>query len=104
MNKLKSAVGVAIASILSVGCSTIHFQNGQSSMPREKASEWHHTGIFTLVEFSDPVDLNDRCRGKSWDTVTTKRTFINGLAGSIDSILIGVDLWEPWTVEYSCRE
>ena len=96
--------GFGLLSVLCAGCSTIQFQNGPSTQPREISNEWHHIAAFSLMEVSDPVDLTDRCNGKAWDTVTTERTFINGLAGMIDSLIIGVDLWEPWTVEYSCRE
>jgi hypothetical protein len=103
MKRLKLAMVACGVLVTSVGCSTIHFKNGQGSATPYENSEWHHTVIFTLMEESDPVDLHNRCNGKAWDTVTTKRTFINGLAGSIDSILIGVDLWEPWTGESTCR-
>ena len=96
--------GVTAMLILSVGCSTIQFENGKSSSALYKNSEWHHLAAFTLLEASDPVDLHDRCNGKPWETVTTERTFLNGLAGMVDSLIIGIDLWEPWTVEYSCLE
>lgn len=89
--------------VLTAGCSTIHFQNGQGTAKPYKNSEWHHTVAFGLMELSDAVDLDERCRGTEWDTVTTERTFINGLAGMVDELIVGVDLWEPWTVEYTCR-
>ncbi|MBI4598442.1 MAG: hypothetical protein HY737_08600 [Candidatus Omnitrophica bacterium] len=104
MKMPKLLVGSAMVSILSLGCSTIHFQNGQDAATPETNSEWHHTVAFSLVEASDPVDLHDRCNGKPWHDVMVERSFLNGLAGSIDSLIVGVDLWEPWTVEYSCRD
>ena len=95
---------IAALSTLCSGCSTINFDSGRTPTSQEKHSEWHHTVAFSLLEASNPVDLHDRCAGKNWSTVTTKRTFLNALAGSIDSIILGVDVWEPWTVEYVCAE
>ena len=95
---------LAALAIACGGCSTIHFDSGRASASHIKHSEWHHTVAFTLLEASDPVDLYDRCAGKEWSTVTTERTFLNGLAGCVDSLILGVDVWEPLTVEYVCTE
>jgi hypothetical protein len=78
------------------GCSTMHFTNG----PRAEAypyGEWHHGGIFDLVEFSDPVDLQARCEGDGWQSVKVEKSFTNGLAD-----LVTYNLYDGWTVEYAC--
>lgn len=104
MKVLSQTIGVVLAVSVCLGCSTINFENGKAGSALYKNSEWHHTVAFSLFEVSDPVDLRDRCNGKPWETVKTERTFLNGLAGMVDSLLVGVDLWEPWTVEYACPE
>ena len=103
--KMRTMVTSAVIMLIScLGCSTIQFENGKNHAALYTNSEWHHTVAFSLLEASDPVDLHDRCNGKPWETVRTERTFLNGLAGMIDSLIIGVDVWEPWTVEYACHE
>ena len=86
-----------IASIALAGCSTIHLHNSKSGGGRT-AEEWHHDGILGLVEFSDPVDLSNRCPG-GWNTVTTQRTFVQGLVGTIT-----FGLYDPWNAKYTCAE
>lgn len=83
-------------------CSTIHFKNGAQAANKAAYEEWHHNAAFSLVEISQPIDLAAKCNGKNWTEVTTQKTFLNGLAGSIDTIIVGVDLWEPYTVTYTC--
>ena len=61
-------------------------------------SEWHHDGIIRLVEFSEPVDLNNRCEGKDFSSVRVEKTFIQGLVGAIS-----YGLYDPWDVSYACR-
>jgi hypothetical protein len=101
---MKSSLLLTLAAALVTGCSTIRFDSGKPASTAVKHSEWHHTVAFTLLEASDPVDMHDRCIGKPWSTIKTERTFLNGLAGSVDSLILGVDLWEPLTVEYVCVE
>jgi hypothetical protein len=82
----------------------MHFKNGDVT-PGAAHEEWHHNGIYSLVEFSAPVDLASLCSGSKWAEVTTKVTFLNGLVGSVDNILpIPVDLWSPQDVEWACGE
>ena len=101
--KMIKHVLLILAVSISSGCSTIHFINGDPQTRYEEMSEWHHTAAFRLLEVSDPVDMSERCRGNEWNTITTERTFINGLAGIVDSLILGVDVWEPYTVFYTCR-
>lgn len=99
----KNMLIIIFSLLLLSGCSTMYFHNGPPTADVQMHSEWHHNLVFRLWEVSEPVDLENRCAGKDWTTVKTERTFVNGVAGVIDSVVIGVDVWDPWTVEYSCK-
>lgn len=77
------------------GCSTIYFHRGTDEN-QVTHKEWHHNGIFGLVEFSDPVDLSNHC-GSSWKTIKTEETFIQGLIAGVT-----YRLYDPWMFSYSC--
>jgi hypothetical protein len=82
------------------GCSTIYFHNGGQTGYATEESEWHHDGVFGLVEFSDPVNMSARCEDSKhgWDTVKTERTFLNGLVSGLTW-----SLYDPWEVSMSCN-
>lgn len=95
-------------------CSTISFTNGpvDANVSLGSESNWHHNMWFSLYEASDPVDLKQRCVGRDWVRITTHKSFFNGLAGGIDSavlglrvggVIVGIDIWDPWTVAYECK-
>ena len=100
MKKIIVQVGVLI-SVLSLGaCSTMYIHNGPiDENSNLEYSEWHHGGILRLVEFSDPVNLPQRCNKADWRTVKVERTFVQGLVHSVS-----YGIYDPWNVEYSCRE
>ena len=103
----KAIAGMAVI-VAASGCSTMHFNNGPGQVRTDTQSEWHHTAVLSLWEVSSPVDMKQRCNGNDWTVVTTKRSFSNVVFGSVDNILLatkatGLDLWSPWTVEYSCK-
>lgn len=81
-----------------MGCHTMHFANTSGQPSGEDFSEWHHGGILRLVEFSSPVDLDDRCDGNPWTSATVERSFVNGLASSIS-----YGLYDAWTVKIDCE-
>lgn len=86
-------------------CSVVNFQNGSlsSSEPKAKVEHWRHNVVFSLIEVGSVVNPSEDCGSREWSMVTTKETFITGLAGSIDElILFGTDLWDPQSVEVSC--
>ena len=81
------------------GCYKISFNNGPVSTQQAfREGEWHHNGVFGLVEFSEPVDMKNRCDGKNWSTVKTHMTFIQGLVSGVT-----YSLYNPWDVAYSCK-
>jgi hypothetical protein len=96
MRKLRIFVSLAFFAAAS-SCSTIYFHNGSQTYVDH--DEWHHDGIIRLVEFSSPVNLNERCEGKNWGTVKTEESFLNWLAGAFT-----FGIYDPWTVSYSCKQ
>lgn len=105
---IQKAIAGMLVAVAASGCSTMHFNNGPGQVPTDTQSEWHHTAVMSLWEVSSPVDMKERCKGKDWTVVTTERSFSNMLVGSVDNVLLafkatGLDLWSPWTVEYSCK-
>lgn len=84
------------------GCSTVHFKNGNVAGSGSGGETWHHNFALSLYEATPPVNLSQRCNGKAWSVVTTERTFINGLAGSVDNLAVGLDIWDPWTARVQC--
>jgi hypothetical protein len=96
-----------IASLFSVvlvfsGCYRLTFDNGP--LPQNEAEhphrEWHHIGIIRLVEFSDPVDLYERCKGKEWTSVETELTFIQGVIAFLPYNYV----YHPREVEWACAK
>ena len=64
---------IALVIVFATGCSTIKFTNGTETSKPYQTQEWHHIGIFELVEFSSPVDIAKTCEGKGWQSVQTRR-------------------------------
>ncbi len=94
-----SVVVALVVTLALSGCFKISFQNGpQQPSQSFKQGEWHHDGVLGLVEFSDPVDLHERCDGRAWNTIKTHKTFVQGLVGGLT-----YSLYTPWDVAYSCR-
>ena len=92
------ALGAALLLTLAApGCFTMHFDYDSSASHENDFSEWHHGGIFRLVEFSEPVDLEDRCGGQPARSHTVEQGFLNGLASSVS-----YGIYEGWTVEIDC--
>jgi hypothetical protein len=102
----------AVATLILTGCSVMHFQNGQVEPAGRLHEQWHHNVAYSLYEVSKPLDMKALCpeNGGKWSMVTTKETFITGLAGQADDVITagllkgagGVDLWDPQMVEYTC--
>ena len=68
------------------GCHKIYYHNGGSLVANKataNVNEWHHDGVFGLVEFSEPVDLKRYCAGKGWSTVETENSFLTGLVSAV---------------------
>ena len=81
----------------------MHFTNKETDSNRIGYETTHVNTVFDLVEYSDPVDLKGRCNGNGWNSVKTEKTFTNGLAKVAVQMLILFNVYDPWTVEYSCN-
>jgi hypothetical protein len=110
MNK-KLLISLATAGLLLSGCSVMHFQNGAVEPAGRPMEKWHHNVAYSLLEVSPVINIGALCDDAPWSVVTTKETLVTGLAGAIDGILtgpltagVGVDIWDPQMVEYSCGE
>ncbi|OFZ72681.1 MAG: hypothetical protein A3K03_06300 [Bdellovibrionales bacterium RIFOXYD1_FULL_44_7] len=79
------------------GCATMYFHNGDAKKDVAYMNEWHHDGVFRLVEFSPPVDLAQRCEKETWKTIKIEQTFVQGLVQAIS-----YNLYDPWDVNYYC--
>jgi hypothetical protein len=97
----KSGLLPVILLVLVSGCTTIHFDNGDTSNPSTVKTQWHHNVVLALYEVSDPVNLKEECGSEQWTSVKTELSFINGLASSAVNFFIPI--WYPKTVEVSCN-
>lgn len=79
----------------------MQIHNGtRSEVTAFEQGEWHHTGVFGLVEFSAPIDLSDRCPGGAsaqWQTTQIQQTFLQGLAQALTW-----GFYSPWDVNVQC--
>ena len=95
--------------ILITGCQTINIVNGTDTqspaqstpLPKYQQDEWHHIGIARLVEYSGPVDLNERCKGKEWTAVRTRQSTGQVFLGLIPYLNFA---WSPREVAIACKE
>ena len=99
-NKLIAAL--LLIFILS-GCHTMHFKKTPASPKLSsdavgaQVDNWHHIGIFHLVEFSDPMTKAAK-QCKDWDSAIVEYGFVNGLVGGLT-----FGLYSPWNADMKCR-
>lgn len=83
--KKKLVIAIFLVGIATSGCHKIYYHNGGPAVANKASAqynEWHHDGVFGLVEFSEPVNLKTRCQ-KGWDTVETENSFLTGLVSGL---------------------
>ena len=108
-------------------CAVIHFENGEvvpdpDTFSFENAIQpydinisarhrkWYHHSLYQFAEISNPLETSQVCIGFDWNQVTTEVTPLDTVMGLLDNALfisaasIGIDLWSPWSIEYSCKE
>jgi hypothetical protein len=83
-----------------VGCHTIHIKNDSNASFDYKQDEWHQIGVLELVEFSDPVDLSQRCEGKPWSSVRTRMSPGQAFLALVPYLSYA---WTPQEVAISCK-
>ena len=123
---------LAITSLLTLSsCAVIHFENGEVVPDPEPFSfsfgmfddelssydasisvrhrKWYHHAVYQTAELSNPLETSQVCVGLDWNQVTTEVTPFDVVMGLLDNAIlfnagaVGLDLWSPWSVEYSCR-
>jgi len=101
--KLKFFLALFVILSLSA-CHTMHFKktalspNQNVSALGQEFDSWHHVGILSLVEFSQPITRKDKgC--SSWDSVTIQRGFLPGLVSSLP--YVGW-FYSPWDAYMKC--
>lgn len=88
--------------VLLSGCTTIHFDRSATQEPNPTViTQWHHNAVLSLIEVSDPVNLEETCQQQQWSSVKTELSFINGLVSGIVNQI--APIWYPKTVEISCN-
>jgi len=94
---------LALASLgllLTTGCYKIDYVQGPSQ-PYPQRVEWHHIGIFGLVEFSEPVRLDQICP-QGFARVHNERSVLNSLV-TIALGTVGMSwAYSPYTVDVFC--
>lgn len=88
--------------LLNSGCTQMYFDRAEPVLPNtaNAHSQWHSNMFFSLVEVSDPVDLQQQCGAGEWQSVKTETSFANGLIGVIP--YMGW-IWTPKTVTVQCQ-
>ncbi len=86
--------------LLAAGCYKIDYVQGPSD-PFPSETEWHHIGIFGLVEFTNPVRLDQICP-QGWARVHNERSFLNGLVTRVLSLWGAGWVYQPHTVKVYC--
>jgi Bor protein len=79
-----STFALCAALVSAAGCNQIYYHNATPAVANKAAAqynEWHHDGVFGLVEFSEPVNLKARCE-RGWNTVETENSFLTGLVSA----------------------
>ncbi len=119
-------LGIIFASLSA--CTTIHFDNGEIISDPEpywfdfwaedknytkadgiRYQRWYHQSLYTTAELSNPIQTEVVCQGLEWNRVSAEITPFDLIIGLLDNALFihasaaAIDLWSPWSVEYSCR-
>jgi len=85
-------------------CYQLHFKNGNITEGNTEVETWHHNVVLSLIEVSDPVNPIQDCDNKNWTMVTTEDTFLTTIAGGIvNSLLLGLPIWDPQLVTVQCE-
>lgn len=96
VGKLTRWVAIVLMASLVSGCMPVYFHNGGTATGMDD-ERLHSTVIFGAVEWSDPQDLGDLCRGSDWETAKTELTILGAVLASFT-----FGLYTPWGFGYRC--
>ena len=96
------------------GCHTLTVVN--SDVPRSNAevlrTEWNHTGIFGLVNYTDDFNVSYMCPDMNWSTITLERGTLAAIAeagltvaqNASNSSIFGVAnfFWDQLSISWVC--
>jgi hypothetical protein len=91
-----------LASLWLSSCYKIDYVTGLQSSSVPTASEWHHIGIFGLVEFSEPVPLQQICP-TGFAKVHNETSFANGAVTFALGLVALNWAYQPSTVSVYCK-
>ncbi len=95
------AMMASVAAALS-GCYKIDYVRSTSAAGAPTAEEWHHIGLFALVEFSDPVPLQTICP-TGFARVHHEISVVNG-ALTMALGFVGLSwVYQPSTISVYCN-
>lgn len=97
---MKNLILLAAILLGTSACNTIIIKNGANASTAMTHEEWHHIGILGLVEYSKPVDLNETCNGKGWNSVQTRTGPLQVLIGALPYVST---FYTPEEVQISCK-
>ena len=96
-------------------CQTLVVQNSHVKQKSyfDQQTEWNHTGIFGLVNYTDDFQINRLCPDKAWSHVTLERGTMAAVAEG--SMLFAAILrypfasianlfWDPLTFSWACSD
>lgn len=79
--KIKNMIAALCITFAMVGCHKMTFVQDNVTPAPDSTNQRYVSLIYGLVEFSDPVNLQNTCSG-GWGTVKTEVDFVNGLLSS----------------------
>ena len=82
---MKTLFILLVSLIILPSCYTIHFTKEEIPNSYEH-SQWHHIGLFGLMEFSKPINLKETCPEDSWDGVRVQQGFVQALAKALPMV------------------
>lgn len=96
---MKNMSLIAIVLLTLTSCSTIHYRF-DNQPDGTGGSQWHHIGIFQLVEYSDDVRVKEKCANGAHE-ITSRRNPIQAVLSLIP--WLGW-VWSPTEVHIECSE
>lgn len=96
------------------GCHTLTVVNsevGRSNVQMHR-TEWNHTGIFGLVNYTEDFNIKYMCPEMNWSTITLERGTLAAVAevgltvayNASNNSLFGLAnfFWDPLTISWLC--
>jgi hypothetical protein len=94
-------MSLLFASLFLCGCHTIHIKNGDTTGNGPERDKWQHIGILGLVEFSDPVQIENTCGPDNWAEVRTRQNVGQVFLGLVPYLSYA---WSPKEATIMCAK